>query len=279
MFKRKRLFEYVFIVTGLVLFVVVVAKAVAQDVTQGYLTDTTLQQGMIVELKPGDPNKVQALSQASEQEMLGVVVAPTDAPVALSNNAAKNQTYVATYGQYDVLVSNQNGSIKAGDAIAISSLDGVGMKADSSRASILGKAVKDYDGKIDAQSTATLKGSSGNTAVTVGRIPVNINVAHNPAYHPIEKQAGVPTFLTAAAQVVTDKPVGAARIYASVIVLILTVVLAGTLLYSGVHTSMIAIGRNPLAKRVIVRNLLQVVLIGLIIFIIGLIAVYLLLKI
>lgn len=280
MFKRKRLFEYAFIMTGLVLFVVVAAKAIAQDVTQGYLTDTTLQQGLIVQLKPGDPNKVTALSQSSEQEMLGVVVAPTDAPVALSNNADKNQTYVATYGQYDVLVSNQNGPIKAGDAIAISSLDGVGMKSDSSRASILGKAVQGYDGRSDAQTTATLKGSGGDTTVTIGRIPVNINVAHNPTYNPpVKSQAGVPTFLSAAAQIVTDKPVGAVRIYASLVVLALTVIIAGIILYSGVHTGMIAIGRNPLAKKTIIRNLLQVILIGLIIFIIGLIAVYLLLKI
>jgi len=281
MFKRKRIFEYIFIITGLVLFVVVVAKAVAQDVTQGYYSDASLQQGLIVQLKPGDPNKVQALSQSSESDMLGVVVAPSDAPVALSKDVTKEQTYVATYGQYDVLVSTQNGAIKAGDAIAISSLDGVGMKSDSSRASILGKAVEDFDGKTTTQSTAQLKDSGGGkTTVAIGRIPVNINVAHNPSYNPpVASQEGVPTFLSKAAQVVTNKPVGAVRIYASLVVLILTVIVAGIMLYSGVRNSMVSIGRNPLAKRSILRNLIQVVLIGLIIFIIGLIAVYLLLKI
>lgn len=281
MFKRKRFFEYLFIITGLILFVVVVAKAVAQDVTQGYLSDTSLQQGLIVQLKASDPNKVEPLSQSSEEEMLGVVVAPTDAPVALSNNIDKQQTYVATYGQYDVLVSSQNGPIKAGDAVAISSLDGVGMKADGSRASILGKAVEGFDGRTMVQSSTTLKDSAGKTiTVTIGRIPVNINVAHNPAYNPPStKQEGVPSILSEAAEVVTDKPVGAVRIYASLVVLVMTVIIAGIILYSGVRSSMVAIGRNPLAKKSILRNLLQVVLIGMIIFIIGLIAVYLLLKI
>jgi F0F1-type ATP synthase membrane subunit c/vacuolar-type H+-ATPase subunit K len=85
--------------------------------------------------------------------------------------------------------------------------------------------------------------------------------------------------LSKAAQIVTNKPVSAIRIYASLIVLALAVVIAGVLLYSGVRNGMTAIGRNPLAKRSITRSLLQVVIISLIVFIIGLIAVYLLLKI
>ena len=280
MFKRKRFIEYTFIVVGLILFAVFVTKAVAQDVTQGYLTDTPLQPGIIVSLKPHDATRVQALSQSGETNMLGVVVSPSDAPVALSNSQNQEQTYIATYGQYNVLVSTQNGTIKAGDTIAISSIDGVGMKSDSNREAILGKAVQGFDGKSSAISSATLNGSNGSKAtVQIGRILVNINVAHNPAYHPVEKQAGVPTVLSQAAQIVTDKPVGAVRIYASLAVLVLAVIIAGILLYSGVRTSMTAIGRNPLAKRSIMRNLLQVILIGMIVLIIGLIAVYLLLKV
>ena len=62
--------------------------------------------------------------------MLGVVVAPNDAPVSISNNDDEEQIYVATYGEYDVLVSSQNGPISVGDTIAVSALDGVGMKSD-----------------------------------------------------------------------------------------------------------------------------------------------------
>jgi len=267
--------------TGLVLFVVFVAKAVAQNVTQGYLSDTSIQQGIIVQLKHGDASKVVPVSQTDETDILGVVVSPNDAPVSLTNNANQDQVYVASYGQYGVLVSTQNGVIQAGDTIAISSLDGVGMKADTKREAILGKAVQSFDGKSATQSTAVLKDSSGHeTTVAIGRIAVNINVAHNPAYQATDTTvAGVPSFLSKAAQVVTDKPVTAIRIYASVAVLLLAVVVAGVLLYSGVRNGMTSIGRNPLAKKSIMRSLLQVVIISLIVFIIGLIAVYLLLKI
>lgn len=276
---KIRYVEYFFIVAGLFLFVFVVARAVAQNVTQGYLSDTSIQPGVIVQLKPNDPNRVQPLGQTSEDDMLGVAVAPNDAPVALSNSDQEQQIFVATYGQYEVLVSTQNGPIKAGDSIAISALDGVGMKADSSRSAIVGKAIEGFDGKSKVQSTARLKSSlGGTTTVALGRIAVDLSIAHNPAYKAPVAQDGVPSILAQAAEVVTDKPVGAVRIYASLLILIVSIAIGGILLYSGVRTSMIAIGRNPLAKKSILRNLIQVVLIAMIIFIIGLIAVYLLLK-
>ncbi len=279
MFKRKRLFEYSFLILGIVLSVGFAAVVSAQNVTQGYQSDASLQSGIIVRLKEGDATMVQPLTQDDETDMLGVVVAPNDAPVSLSGDQTKQQTFVATYGQYDVLVSNQNGPIKAGDSVTISSIDGVGMKGDSGREVVLGKAVQPFDGKSDAQSTSILTTSAGKRTVTIGRIQVNINVAHNPDYHPVTAQAGVPGWLSQAAKVVTDKPVGAARIYAGLVVIILCTFIAGSILYAGVRTSMTAIGRNPLAKRSIVRNLLQVILVSMIIFTIGLIAVYLLLKI
>jgi len=49
-------------------------------------------------------------------------------------------------------------------------------------------------------------------------------------------------------------------------------------LYSGIRNALIAIGRNPLSKKSIFRGLLEIILTGFIILIIGLFAVYLLLK-
>lgn len=280
MIKHKRLFEYFILAVGLILFVALTSSAMAQNVTQGYSSDVPLQPGMIVQLQDGEPTKITPLTQKSEGEMLGVVVAPTDAPVALANGDNTQQVYVATYGQYNVLVSNQNGVIKAGDSVAISSLAGVGMKSDSGRSSIIGKAVEPFDGKTQLQSIATLTDQQGNPkSVSIGRISVNIDVAHNPDYQPVVAQDGVPDFLARAAEVITNKPVGAARIYAAVVVITLAFIIAAVLLYSGVRNSMTAIGRNPLAKRSIMRNLFQVILLALIVFIIGVIAVYLLLRI
>lgn len=254
------------------------ATVVAQNVTQGYQTDQALQKGMIVRLKPGDPKKIEAVSQASGAEMLGVVVSSGDAPVSLSNVDAGSDAFVATYGRYNVLLSDQNGAIKSGDLIAISSLAGVGMKADGSQELVIGKALQDFTGKDGSDGQATLDTSTGKRTVNLGRVQVEISIDHNPFYQK-DTQPGVPGFLTKLVQTVTDRPVSAFRIYASLAVLLASVIIAGVVLFAGVRSGMVAIGRNPLAKHSITKNMIQVTIMSLIVFVIGVIAVYLLLRV
>ncbi len=253
-------------------------SAAAQNVTQGYVASQELQNGMIVRLDPKNPRQVQALPQSDATDMLGVTVANSAAPVSLSDPTQK-QVYVATFGKYAVLVSSQNGPIKKGDYIAASAIDGVGMKAGTSQMIVLGKALDSFTGTSDAESTVQLTTSTGGkTQVTLRRIGVDIEVAHNPNYSG-DSVAGVPHFLSRAAALVTKKPVTALRIYAGLGVLALALGLAAGIIYAGVRTGMTAVGRNPLAKKSILRNLITVTLMALIIVIIGLVAVYLLLKI
>jgi hypothetical protein len=278
MLKRNRFIEKLFVFTGIVLFCVFVAKAVAQNVTQGYQSESALQKGIIVQLKKGDGSKVEPLTQVSDASMLGVVVSASDSAVSLSTNADTQQVFVANYGRYDVLVSSQNGPINSGDYITISSINGVGMKAQAAQTVVLGKALKSFDGRTNIESSANLVDSLGNKkSVTLGRIPVDISISRNPLFQP-ESPPGVPRILEKAAQVVTSRPIGAVRIYASLGVLLLSVIIAGSILFAGVRSGMTAIGRNPLAKHSIIRNLITVTLIALIIVTVGLFAVYLLLR-
>ncbi|HEY5668123.1 MAG TPA: hypothetical protein VIR03_03085 [Candidatus Saccharimonadales bacterium] len=276
--KHKRIIQRVLLAAGLVLFVVFTAGAVfAQSVAQGYQSDQKLQRGMIVRISKNDPNKVEALTQNNGEDMFGVVVASGEATVSLSN-PGQNQVFVATSGKYDVLVSTQDGPIKAGDYITISSLAGVGMKAASTQQLVLGKAITSFVGDGDTETTATLTTSKGKQTVKLGHVSIDVSVAHNPLYQK-QDQAGVPKFLSKAAQFVTNRPVSAFRIYASLVVLGVSLIVAGGILYAGVRTGMTAVGRNPLAKQTIFRSLIQVTLMALIVFVIGIFAVYLLLRI
>jgi hypothetical protein len=254
------------------------AQASAQTVTQGYQSDQILQKGLIVRLTKGDGTKVEALPQSNDATMLGVVVAAGESPVSLSNNADVQQVFVANSGRYEVLVSTQNGSINTGDYITISSINGVGMKAQPAQTVVLGKALQTFDGKSNVESSANLKDSLGvNKTVTLGRIAVDVSIARNPLFTP-EAPTGVPRILERAAQIVTDRPVGAVRIYASLGVLLVSIIIGGSILYAGVRSGMTAIGRNPLARHSILRSLVTVTLVALIIFVAGLTAVYLLLR-
>lgn len=277
--KHKHIFRRIFVVLGLVILIGCLSKTVlAQNVTQGYQTDQTLQKGMIVRLKPDDGKKIEALTQADASQMLGVVVSSSDAPVSLSTIGSDEDIFVATYGRYDVLLSNQNGPIKTGDLISISSLAGVGMKADNSQELIVGKALKGFEGNGNSDSQTVLDTNNGQRTVSLGRVQVEISVARNPLYQK-DVQPGVPQFLSRFVQVVTDRQVSAFRIYASMAILLVSVVIAGSVLFAGVRSGMVAIGRNPLAKHSIVKNMVQVTLMSLIVFVIGVIAVYLLLRV
>lgn len=276
--KYKRVIKRFLLIVSLAALAFMSAAAHAQKVTQGYQTDEALQKGMIVRLKPGDGSKVQAATRDDDADVLGVVVSSAEAGVSLSNTGVAEEVFVANTGQFDVLVSTQNGPINTGDYIAISSVAGVGMKAGNDQQYVLGKALDAFDGKATSEGTTVLKTSTGDQQVSLGRIGIEISVAHNPKYQK-NAPAGVPEALAKLADVVTDRPVTAFRIYAGVAVALLSVLVAGVILFAGVRTGMTAVGRNPLAKKTIFRNLIQVTLMALIVFVIGGIGVYLLLRI
>jgi co-chaperonin GroES (HSP10) len=253
--------------------------AYAQAVTQAYGVTGTLQKGMIVMLDPKDSKKVQALTNKSTSSMHGVVVAAADSAVTLSGDGTTDQVFVATSGKYAALVNTQNGVIKTGDIISISALDGTGMKADNKEAIILGKALEGFDGTKKVIGTTTLSKSDGQkTNVAIGLIALDISISRNPLAATVGNEPALPGFMSRFATTLAGKEVSVTRIYISLAVLFVTVVITGSLLYAGVRSSLTAIGRNPLARGSVIRGLIQVIVISVIIFVIGLSSIYLLLK-
>ena len=244
----------------------------------GYASDKALQVGTIVQLAGNGTAKVSAASIAKLDQVYGVVVDPNTLSVTVSDSSIANQSYVATTGTYKTLVDTQNGPIKAGDYITVSSIDGVGMKATSDQKIVLGRATGDFDGKTNVIGQAKLKDTTGKEAqsVTLSLIGVAIDIRHNP--NEKSTKAEVPQFLQRIGEAIAEKPVGALRIYLSIAITGISIVAAIVMLSTGVRNSIISIGRNPLSKKAIYRGLLEVILTSLIILIIGLFAVYLLLK-
>lgn len=247
----------------------------AQTFTQGYGVDSPIQKGMIVRLKEGDATKVVAVSKDEMDKMHGVVVNPNDAAVTLSGDGEK--VFVATRGRQEILVSNENGEIKDGDPITVSALKGVGMKAGDIQPLIIGRAIEGFDGNSQVAGSAKLQDSNGGEKeVRFGRIDAEINIGRNPLLK--SEEPNLPEVLRRASEAVAGKPVDATRVYIGLAIFFVTTIVAGSLLYSGVRSGIISMGRNPLSKKLIVRGMMQVIVSGLIIFIIGIFAVYLLLK-
>jgi len=244
---------------------------------QGYAADKTLQIGTIVQLSGSGGAKVAPATLTKLNQMYGVTVDPHMLSITIYDASIANESFVATTGTYNVLVSNQGGSIKVGDYITVSSVDGVGMVASPDQPIVLGRAAGSFDGKSNVIGSTTLKDSAGKTTpVALGEIPVAIAIAHNPNQK--STKAEVPKWLQRIGEAIAEKPVGPLRIYLSIGITGITVVAAIVLLYSGVRNSLISIGRNPLSKKTIFRGLLEIILTSIIVLIIGLFAVYLLLK-
>ena len=251
---------------------------ISSQVTQSYNADASVQVGMIVMLKAKDSKTVVPLDYDNIKSMLGVVVPANNATIVLTpQDIQQQQVLVATGGRYSVLVSNQNGPVKTGDQLTISAIAGVAMKADSKQSQVIGKAAGDFAGNANVISTVKLKDTAGHEVnASIGRVALDINIMHNPLFS--RSVDYVPGFLAKVASGIANKPVSAARIYLSLAILFITSILAGNILYSGIRSGMIAVGRNPLSKKSIMRSLVETVIAGLIIFVAAVFAVYLLLK-
>ncbi|MES2971101.1 MAG: hypothetical protein V4702_02145 [Patescibacteria group bacterium] len=247
----------------------------AQNVTSGYDSDQPIQRGMIVRLKKDDATKVEPVNKENAEHIHGVVVSANDAPLSIAVDGQK--VFVSKTGRYDVLVSSQNGAISQGDYIAVSAFAGIGMRAGDTEPYIIGRALANFNDSTDVVSTSQVKDSTGaNRDIKIGRISLDIGVAKNPLLK--GSKADLPEFLQKAATTVAGKPVNAVRVYIGILILAITTVVAGSLLYGGVRSALISIGRNPLSRKSIIRSMFQVIITGLIVFITGVFGVYLILR-
>jgi hypothetical protein len=260
---------------------VIVLPAAAETYGGGsvasYAADGPIDKGSIVILTGKDSNRVKIASQKDVTNMFGVVVDRTQLPLSVTNDGIENETFVAVSGTYTVLVSNQEGNINAGDYLTLSSLNGVAMKAGDTDVTVFGRANANFNDSNVSLGTTTLKDSAGGTkTVKLGSVPVTIDIKSNPNHKSTDVNA--PEFLKRVGEAVADKEVSPIRIYIGVAIAVISLLAAIAVLYAGIRNGVISIGRNPMSKKSIFRAIFEVILTAALILIIGLFAVYLLLK-
>lgn len=245
---------------------------------KGYASDKPIDYGTIVELTGDKSDRIKVSSQSEMQNMFGVVIDPQHLTVRVTNGNIENETYVAVSGTYNVLVSTQAGSIAKGDFITMSAINGIGMKAGTEEPTVFGRAAAAFDGKGVNLGKASLQNTEGKQTgeVILGSIPVTVDIRSNP--NEKSTKVNVPDILERIGQAIAEKEVSPIRIYLSMAITAVSLVAAIAVLYAGIRNGVISIGRNPMSRRSIFRALLEVILTSLLILIIGLFAVYLLLR-
>lgn len=244
---------------------------------QSYAADSPIDIGTIVLLTGQASNRIKVAPQAEVQNMFGVVVDPNQLPLTIRDGNKQNETFVAVSGTYQVLVSNQAGAIASGDYLTLSSLNGIAMRAGDEEVTVFGRANDKFNDSSVTLGTTSLKDAAGNAKqVKFGSIPVTIDIKNNPNHESTE--ANLPDALKRVGQAIAEKEVSPVRIYLSMGITVVTLIAAIVVIYAGIRNSVISIGRNPMSRKSIFKALVEVILTSILILIIGLFAVYLLLK-
>ena len=241
-------------------------SASADILVQGMASSGTLTAGTIVAVSDSKASTVVAAPSSDPSRIYGVVINQSDA--AVTEDGTGSQVYIATSGDYSVTVSTQGGVISSGDYISVSTTDGIGAKANDNQSTVIGRALQAFNG--------TGSGVDKTGKYPKGQITVNISPGPNPNY---KNGADVPLGLHKLGNTIAGKAVSSSRVYASLVIFLVATGLAAGLLWIGARGSITAIGRNPLSRQSIMASLFQVVGVAITVFIIGLVGVYLLLRI
>ncbi|HSW66656.1 MAG TPA: hypothetical protein VLI54_05965 [Bacillota bacterium] len=204
--------------------------------------------GAMVSLQAKSGNVVELTTVSNSRHILGVVGAGS--LIELSNGSA---IQVVTRGTTPMLVSDINGVVKAGDRIAASPIDGVGMKTTQS-STIVGSAQADFD--VNAAQTRTLTDKNGKDRIVhIGSIGVLVapGFFQAPAAPSI-----VPSAVQDFVSNLAGHTVSPVRVLVAGFLTMLLFVAIAMLLYSAVRSSIIAIGRNPLSEPAVRKSLFQV---------------------
>lgn len=190
----------------------------------------------------------------------GIYGVATKTPaVSLENIPMTNLTHVVYQGQIRVLVSAANGEIKKNDLITSSKTPGVGIKA-TSNGFILGTALEDYSDQ------------------SPGRILISVNPVYNSSFSQGASK-NIFEILRNARSSAYLSPLESLRYLIAALVALISFILGFTYFGKVAQKGVEAVGRNPLAGRLIeVSVILNVLLTGLII-IVGLSIAYLILII
>jgi len=225
--------------------------------------------GALVSSEPNDSQTVELASTNTATRLVGIV----DTYPLLAITTKEEGAHVVISGTTNVLVSDINGAIKAGDKITASPIAGVGMHA-TTDGQVIGTALASFS-SANAK-TRTVKDAHGKAhTVHIGSIPLQIGVA----YYQAPGSDFLPPFVQRVANLVAGRSVSLTRIITSSVLMLLSFIGIAVLVYVATRSAMISLGRNPLAAHDIRKSLYQTIGIAGVVAAVTLLAAYLILVI
>lgn len=268
---RQRLkFILIGLASCLVVFILTPASASSANISRAYHSTKPISAGSLLSLDPAKSGYVQPANTDNAARLLGIAVRSGDSLLAV--NAGLGTVQVATSGIANALVSNLNGNIKIGDQISSSPFDGIGMKAQAN-SKIIGLALSSFSLASVGTQQKTVTDSAGNKRqISVGSISINI------ALSSLGSTNQNITGLQKVVKSLTGKVIPTERIVIAVIITGVTLISLIALIYGSVYSTIISVGRNPLAQNAIYRSTVGVIIMTAILAAVSIIVVLLLLN-
>jgi hypothetical protein len=234
------------------------APAAAQGgaISQGYQTSgSSISAGALVSLTASGSGQVELATASNGAHLVGI--AAEASTLELSTVSGQHSIQVVVGGTSEVLVSDANGALKAGDRVTVSPLAGIGMKATGS-GEVVGTALKPLSSVKTVVQQA--KGADGQSVIVhVGLVPVAVSVVYYSAVASVGTvSAFVPPFLQNVANAVAGKVVSPLRVLIGTIALLLGFLAVTIMLYVGVRSGVVSLGRNPLAADALRRGMVDI---------------------
>ena len=265
----KRFNHPVLLSFGFLAVLLVSARVVfaAANVSISYSSAAVIPPDSLVSTVSGNPTMVELANLDNSAHFVGIAVS-TNQSVLQANST--NNTQVAVSGVVEASVSTIGGDIHVGDQIAVSSIDGVGAKA-AAGSHAIGIAAGNFS---SSSSDAAAVVENGQT-VYLGHVTINLattNLSNN------QTPPGVLNFLETIATKVSGHQVSETQAILSAVVALIAIVATFTLVYGTVRGGLISIGRNPLAKMLIVHSIEELMALIPAIVIIAVVAIYFILR-
>ncbi len=222
----------------------------AAAVTQGFSSTESLPPGSLAATSNNKVGEVRAANTENTNNIVGVVVVGDTAALNINATAL---VQVATSGSAEMFVTDLAGSIKAGDKITASPLNGVGMKANDS-VKVVGTAEEDFDAAHQSEPRTITSRDGKSRQVQIGTIPVRIQVSY---YSAPQEKTIIPPPLQQFSNAVAGKQVSTLRVIIGFFVILAAIVSVSIMLFSAMKSSIISIGRNPLASKNIYKGVFQ----------------------
>lgn len=227
----------------------------AAAISQAFTAQGPIPNGSLVSLVSGQSNIITTADTSNDNRLVGVAVATSASLLAV--NPSSDTIQVATAGTATVLVSTYNGDIKVGDAVSVSPLSGIGMKAGPGLPTV-GVANSGFSSGSSGATKRTVTGPGGKALrVVIGYVTVRTALGSGS-----NGAAGL-NLLQRQVVNLTGHTLSTTRIIVSLVVAVMALASLVTLTYASIYASIISIGRNPLAKYAVLRNLRLVLVVGL----------------